>query len=433
MKLEINRNFPFIHTERVLSPTAEAGQNLWGGAPHFKPKNISQYFDLFYDNETVQRAITDLSETGLGQGYFTSVVDEKYDKAKTKCDDFAEEWAFDERLPNIGRNMLIAGFMPVESQINKFASKSVIKFIDPRNVDKMNLDEYALLDSIDVKNERGYGTVKVPKEYLAHFTYNKVGNDCRGTSLIRGISTLLSYQESAVQSMDKVLRRYASPMIVWKSRAIIDAIKKAVLEAEAGEDLFLGQLSQEEMADLFTVIQMDPRARFYEYIDRFDLKIFEGLGAPSLYYMRNATEASATVMDTIVQRNVNALQRNVKRVVERNWFKPLVEQWGFTDKEAIPHFNWGIEKSGVEDLPIGELIIAGINVGYIGRTALIKLLQDLGLPFEDEEPEMPTVEVPTKALEYPPKECIECGEPTVMGMMFCKEHFDLKIREALNK
>ena len=86
MKLEINRNFPFIHTERVLSPTAEAGQNLWGGAPHFKPKNISQYFDLFFDNETVQRAITDLSETGLGQGYFTSVVDPKYDKAKQKCD-----------------------------------------------------------------------------------------------------------------------------------------------------------------------------------------------------------------------------------------------------------------------------------------------------------------------------------------------------------
>jgi hypothetical protein len=44
----------------------------------------------------------------------------------------------------------------------------------------------------------------------------------------------------------------------------------------------------------------------------------------------------------VAERKVMALQRFMKRIVEREVFKPIVEQAGYDPKRAAVRLNWGI-------------------------------------------------------------------------------------------
>jgi hypothetical protein len=293
---------------------------------------------------------------------------------------------FDVFIPNIMRNMLIAGFLPVETKINKFPSKCALKIVHPRSVEDIFMDEAtAEIDYINQKSSKiGGNKIRINEADLAWFNYNKVGNDPRGTSLIKGIIKVLGYQENAIANMDKIIARYASPLGIWKSKRPIDAIKKAVESVEAGEDIFLGLLTDEEIKDLVQHIQIDPRARFWEFYEYLDRKIYESLGAPSLGYWRNATQASAEVLDDIVQRNIHALQRNVKRVIEAKWFGPLCK---LNNCSEVPKLEWGMEQTGLEDVDLSDFLVKGLEIGYITQPQYIKFLQSKGLRIEKDEGE----------------------------------------------
>lgn len=382
MELKLDRRFPFVHVMREFkSIIAEAGKPIWGSAPTFKPKDINTYYDYFENNGTIQRSVTDLAEVACGQGFFTTVDEDE--GAKELCDEFCQKHNLDEFLTNIAKNMLIAGFLPVETKMNKLPSKCALKIIHPKTVEKIVLNEAtATLDHIQQATKLKINPIRLEEKDLAWFTYNKVGNDPRGTSLVKGIITFLGYQENAVKNMDKILARYASPLGIWKSTRTIEAIKQAVTKAEAGQDLFLGNLNEQELKDLVTHIQIDPRARFWEYYEYLDRKIYESLGAPSLGYWRNATQASAETLDDIVQRNIHALQRNIKRIVEAKWFGPLCQK---NDRKEVPKLEWGFEKTGVEDLNISEFLTKGLEIGYVRMPQFVKLLQQMGLRVEFEE------------------------------------------------
>jgi len=383
VKLELSRKIPFLHILREFkSIIAESGRLVWGSQPTFQPKNIDTYYGYFENNGTIQRSIIDLTEQALGQGFFTTIDEDE--KAKELCDELCQKQNFDEFLPNIGKNMLIAGFLPVETKMNKLPSKCALKIVHPRSVDKVVLDEKtAKLDHIIQKSKAKKG-ITLSEAELAWFTYNKVGNDPRGTSLVKGIVDILGYQENAIKNMDRILARYASPLGIWKSKRDISPIRKIVQSVEAGEDLFFGNLTDEELKDLVQYIEIDPRARFWEFYDYLDRKVYESLGAPSLGYWRNATQASAEVLDDIVQRNIHALQRNIKRVVEAKWFGPLCE---LNKCKEVPRLEWGMEKTGVEDLNISEFITKGLEIGYITLPQFVKLLQQMGLRIEQEKEE----------------------------------------------
>jgi len=382
--IKLSRKFPFVFREQFKSVIAEAGKLLWGSAPEFKPKNINTYYSYFEDDGTVQRSVIDLAEVSGGQGFFTTVDEDE--KAKELCDEFCQKNNLDEFIPNIMRNMLIAGFLPVETKMNKLPSKCALKIVHPKTVRTIVLDpKTAKLDHvIQEANKMGARNITLKEADLAWFVYNKVGNDPRGTSLVRGIIDLLGYQDNAKKNMDRILAKYASPLRVWKRKGDVAAFRKAIEEVEAGEDIFLGNLTDEELKEILQVVSVDPRAKFWEYNKYLDLKIYESLGAPSLGYWRNATQASANVLDDIVQRNVHALQRNVKRIVEAKWFGPLCQ---LNKCKEVPKLEWGYEKTGVEDLNISDFITKGLEVGYITITQFMKLLNQMGLRIEPDEGE----------------------------------------------
>jgi len=403
MPFKLKRKFPFIEyrVAQLKSIIAESGKLLWGGEPTFEPKNVDTYYKYFENDGTVQRSITDLAEQAWGQGFFTTVDEDQ--KAKDLCDEFCQKMNLDALLPNIAKNMLIAGFLPVETKINALPSKCVLKIVHPKTISNIILDpKTAEINFIHQKGRKlSLRPIKILERDLSWFVYNKIGNDPRGSSLLKGIVAILGYQSNAIKNMDKILARHASPLGIWKSKRAIDAIRKVVTEAEAGEDLFLGNLTDEEIKDLVQFIQLDPRARFWEYNEYLDRKIYENLGAPSLGYWRNATEASANKLDDIVLRNIYALQRNVKRIVEAKWFAPLCEKNNCTE---VPKLEAGLEKTGVEELDISTFITKGLEIGYISLTQFTKLLQQMGLRIEEEE------EGEVSGAAQPPEETPEEGE-----------------------
>ncbi|KPV64335.1 MAG: hypothetical protein AOA66_0295 [Candidatus Bathyarchaeota archaeon BA2] len=69
----------------------------------------------------------------------------------------------------------------------------------------------------------------------------------------------------------------------------------------------------------------------------------------------------------IAERKVMALQRFIKRTVEREIFQPIIKQGGFDPAKANCRLNWGMEKPEVklEDLIKLAEISASSRVEYV--------------------------------------------------------------------
>jgi hypothetical protein len=329
----------------------------------------------------VYAAVSSLAEMAGGQGCYTTV--DKDQKAKELVDEFNQTQNIDVLLPNIIRNMLIAGFLPVETRLNKLPSKCTLQIIHPLTlegegfiVDKASGEWTGIQQKNDAFKEKW---PPIPKENIALFVHNQLGNDVRGNSIVKPIAALLAYKANAIENMNRILNKFASPKGIWKSTKDITLLRRVVEEAEAGEDLFLGKLSENEIKDIVQYLNVDPRVRFWEYIEYIDRLIYEGLMAPSLGYWRQATQASATVLAEVVDRQCHAIQRNVKRVIEESWYAPLCKLNGF---DEVPKFEFGLPKTGIEKLNYDTFITKGLELGYISQEQFIKILGSMGLRIE---------------------------------------------------
>ena len=142
---------------------------------------------------------------------------------------------------------------------------------------------------------------------------------------------------------------------------------------------------------LFSIIQIDPRVAFWDYIVYLDRRLYSYGRANNLFYSKDATVASAEELDKIVKRHENSLQRAVKRGVERFWYTPLT-QLNFGSTVEVPRLNFGVEKAGVEDVHIETLFVKGLDVRYITPKQYDDLLLQLGFkilndPERDVKPE----------------------------------------------
>ncbi len=364
----------------------------------FKPKYISDFYDKYFDYDLVRGPIDDLAETAFGLGCYTTVETKtpvrESNRAKDFIDRFNKEFNLDEWNVNIGKNLLIAGFLPVESRFvsSSDVTKNTLKLIHPTTVKEVWVDKFNQIFKL-VQEDKGQ-RVDIEGSALAWFTYGQVGNDPFGVSYIRGLLSILDTLDRATENVDKILDRYIAPVGIWKTRRGIEAIQKAVLERQAGEDIFLGDLTEEEMAakSLLELIKVDPRVPYWEYVEYIDRRIYAYSRANNLWYSKDATVASAEILDKIVQRHVNALQRCVKRGVESNWYAKLVD---LNNLPEIPRLNFGIERSGVQDIQLERFLTALVQAGHIDRDQSADLLMQMGLKLKDPS-STPTPTQPTQ-------------------------------------
>ncbi len=367
----------------------------------YKPRNIMDYYDKYFDRDLVRGPIDDLAESAFGLGYYTTVNERAATatleegrttgskKAKKVVDDFGKENNLDDWLVNVGKNLLIAGFLPVDTRlIAGPVEKNTIKLIHPTTVKEVWVDKFGEISRV-VQSVKGGEDIAIDGRYIAWFNYGQVGNDPFGVSWIRGMVALLDMLDSATDNVNLILERYLSPKVIYKilKGRDFDATKAAILNTPAGEDLFLGDLSPEEMAkgSLYDIISIDPRVPFWDFIIYLDRRMYSYGRGNNLWYSKDANVASAEELNKIVRRHENSLQRAVKRGVERYWFTPLTQLNVGRDAE-VPRLNFGVEKTGVEDIHIEPLLVKGLDVRYITPEQYYDLLLQLGLKVKPGKP-----------------------------------------------
>lgn len=112
------------------------------------PTDIASLYSWYETDGVVFASVNGLSEAAVGQGYHTTITEEEPEKAKELVDEFGKELNLDTFLSNVCKNMLIAGFCPVETRVNKFPSKSSLKIIHPTTVKKIIVNKQGIITEL---------------------------------------------------------------------------------------------------------------------------------------------------------------------------------------------------------------------------------------------------------------------------------------------
>lgn len=342
---------------------------------------IRSWFNWYKNDSTVRSGINTLAESSVGFGYHTimpSGFKIKLDKdgeeitpeQKELVDEFGRILNLDHLMPNITRLMLIAGFCPVETRVTKYPTKSKLKIIHPKTVQEIYVDKYGDFDYLVQQTDQFGKGKKFTKDEVTLFTYNQIGNDLTGMSLVETVEPLLSIKHAALNNMEGMIERYISPLYIWLTTGDITPVKNALTGRSSGEDIFLGNLDLNEFEQFKAQpIEVKGDSKFSEFINFVDQLIWIGINSPNQMYWRNATEASATVLNNIAERNYGSIQRNVGRGMEQGFFKRLLEKNDFNPDEDndCPRVIWGMEKTGVEEVRIEDFLRLGIEMFYVNE------------------------------------------------------------------
>lgn len=334
-------------------------------------KGVSlEELERLYLTDPVAHASVDLYvELTVGGGYYTTAEDPR---AKRLVDVFAERVNMDGLLREAVRSMLIYGDAYVEKVYGKPGGWLLGLNLLPSKTVRVERDRHGRVLRFVQRN--GAATVSFRPEEILHLKHNPVGNSAYGTSMLTPVVAFLKAKRKAVENMEKILSRYAAPKVIWKApnRNALQQLQAVLETLRPDEDIILtGEVD-------FKPLTVDPRARFeffYEYLDR---QVFEGLQAPLLSWLRNATEASARTMLETVERRVKGIQRYLKRKVEAEVFKPLVEAEGL---EEVPRLNWGTPRSRLEEVSLAE-IAELVKSGVVDPSEARRWLARLGFPME---------------------------------------------------
>lgn len=333
------------------------------------PEHIQEFEKIYRKSAVVNAAINNLVDMIVGIGYYTEAEDMK---SKEIVDSYAEEANLDGVLRVICRNMLVFGFAPVERW---WDSTLRLKPLPPQTV-YAQIDEKGNVVAYKQKTWSG-GFIGFQLDEIIWFSHTAYPGNPYGVGLVEPIYELINYKEKILEDICKIVHRYASPLNIWITRGPVDALKDAIVNRAPDEDIFIGRAAPEDVQ--VKTLEMDPRGRYTDYLEIINQEVYECLQAPLLTYLKNATEASARVQLEVIQRHVNGVQRYIKRIVEREIFKPLIEKAGGGE---VPRVRWGRMSTGVENMTIRDIALLAQSYVLTSRQA-VDLLRKMGLPIEE--------------------------------------------------
>jgi len=351
------------------------GAALWRatGEPH--PPGFEKLEYYYKTDGMVFRAVEMLAGMVAGAGYYTTVenpADPEQAEAKRLVDSFGEQVNLDSLLFEVAKDLLIYGNSFLE-RVFREQRLAGLKRLPPASV-RVIRNPYGEVEGY--RQQLAGLTITFRPREIVHFKWNVAGTEAYGLGIIYPITRLLEVKAKALEDMGLILRRYASPRVIWRvpSRADAERLKEVLEQLKPDQDpITTGNIEVKP-------IPVDPRARFEYYFNMVERQIFEGLGAPLLSWLRNATEASARTMLEAVDREVRMLQRYIKRKVEGEIFRILVEAEGF---RYVPRLNWGSPKAGVERLRLQDLVRL-VETGVLTRKQALTMLRLLGIPIPEE-------------------------------------------------
>jgi hypothetical protein len=339
--------------------------------PH--PANMSKYEELNKDPE-VKTALNSLTDMTTGVGIYIQMSDQEKNPDhphKKAIEDYCEKVNMDEVLWKAERQALGKGIAPLlkmdDGELKLLPAETFYRWQKPTGEDIRYTQE---ISGAIVSDWQGADMNKIILNINGESPTTPYG-----LALVDGMEDRLEQRADIAADVPHVIHKYGYPFRIFEADtdAIIDTVYTQATEREVDEDVFLGNVPAGTLR-IHTETQ-DPRINFTPYIVHNDEQIAEGLMAPLMLYLRNATEASARTILESIDRRVQARQRYLKRRMERYVFKPLVG-------DPVPRLMWGAPKTGLEDINImdvGDLAYKGV----LTNSQAIDVLKKLGLPIAE--------------------------------------------------
>jgi hypothetical protein len=343
-----------------------------------------------------------LADQAVGMGFFTTVnvAYSEAIEAKAVVDDFCERVNLDGLLQVGAREIVACG--------NSFWLKQ-----EPDNLEQLKIlpltgfeDSKAVVrDQAGVVKAYNYsfGGVKTvfQPEKILHFRWNPVNFSAFGMGVLQVLLEEVSFNGETRKSflemkariekvMPEIFEKYAGPDELWlfpgvNAERLAEFQRLIRSKPKAGARFVCDRAD----ADVKTVA-VDPRARYEAYVDHIMNQIYLGgqTPLPKLFTSPGFTEASAKAALDMAERKVQALQRFIKRVIEREVFLPIIAQAGFDSKKADCRLHWGLpERPQITAADVVRLaeVSAQSGVQFVRAEEVRRMLVKMGFDLAVEE------------------------------------------------
>jgi len=357
-----------------------------------------------YQRDPSCKAFVDfLADQVVGMGFYTSLKEdyEQAEEAKAVVDSFNEAVNLDGLLQICAREVVGWGnsFWLKTDEAQPFGLKilPVTGFEGRKAIER---DETGTVKAYNYSFENLKKTFT--PEQIIHFKWNPVNFSPFGTGVLQVLLQEISFNGSKRVSclemkwrieniLPDVFEKYAGPDELWifpgASPDKLSTYQSLIKSKPKAGARFIYDKAD---ADIKTV-QVDPGVRFNAFIEYVLNQVYLGgqTPLPKLFTTPGFTEASAKAAIEIAERKVMALQRFIKRIVEREIFVSVLEEAGFDPKQAKCRLNWGIpEALDYEKLAalLPQLVELTRDVGAITPSEMRKILREVcKLPLEETE------------------------------------------------
>jgi len=356
-----------------------------------------------YLHDPACKAFVDfLADQTVGVGFFTTVNADYAEalKAKAVVDDFCEAVNLDGLLQIGAREIVACGnsfWLKLESDnLQQLKILPLTGFEDAKAVVRDKTGDVRAYNY-------SYGGVKATfqPEKIIHFKWTPVNFSAFGTGVLQVLLEELSFNGEARKSflemkariekvMPEIFEKYAGPDELWlfpgvNAERLAEFQRLIRSKPKAGARFVCDRAD----ADVKTVA-VDPRARYEAYVEHIMNQVYLGgqTPLPKLFTSPGFTEASARAALDMAERKVLALQRFIKRIIEREVFAPVIAQEGFDPKKIDCRLNWGVpERSQISASDIVKLaeVSAQYGVQYVRPEEVRRMLIKMGFDLIMEE------------------------------------------------
>ena len=364
------------------------------GAVFYETSDIplSKVMELYEKDTTCKSSIDLLAASAVRRFYTTCAPENDYidaPKAMAEVDNFCEEVNLDGLLHDMAIRLIACGndFWLKQSpeKLCEFVRMSIdsVEKIKLSSVEGLKIpykvEGYQLKTSY--RGNAWDGSLK--PEAVLHWNINQNFNSGFGVGLLQVLLHTLTidnnkrpayaWMKAKIERlMPKIFEKYAGPDVVvglpGAKPETIEKFERAVKNRpEEGVWLFHGLKDANVNA-----VSIDPRAQgFTYYIDHMVNQFYLGCETPlpRLFSTPGFTEASARAALELQDMLIDPIQRMIKRRVEREIFRAVIEQAGYDPIKAKVRLNWGSPES--PEIKASDLISAATS--QAGSVPLIRL------------------------------------------------------------
>jgi len=338
--------------ERISKPSGAllpAYRTYYGERPAV---NLQECIEAYLKDPACKAFADFLADQTVGMGFYTTVNPEYSEggDAKRIVDEFCVDVNLDGLLQIGAREIIATG--------NSFWEKIMpdnleeVRILPLTSIERIKRDTYGNVQ--EYVQTAAYGGKTLLPERIVHFKWNPVNCEPFGTGILRTLLEELSFHGETRMSflemkariekmLPEIFEKYAGPDELWIFEGVSDERLAEYQRMMKSKPKAGARFIYNKAADVKTV-QIDPRTQFQAYLDHILNQFYLGgeTPIPKLFTTPGFTEASAHAAVEVAQRKVMALQRFIKRIVEREIFILLIEQAGLDAEKAGCRLNWGV-------------------------------------------------------------------------------------------